>query len=92
MRDGVLQRLLGPDRQPLSCEQCFEELDRYVEWKLAEGDRPFHRCVFCSTPVKCTRALECLAMNAHLESCKACDEEFASLRDLVLAERGDGSL
>lgn len=86
MMDDALRRLLGPDREPLSCEQCFEELDRYVEWRLAAPDGLFQRCSFCDTPDDCARASECLAMSAHLESCPACDEEFESLRDLVLAE------
>ena len=87
MTDDLVRRLLGPEREPLSCEQCFEELDRYVEWKLAEPDGPFEPCAPCLQSEDCARAYECLAMSAHLESCPACDEEYASLRDLVLAER-----
>lgn len=88
MTNDSLGRLLGPAREPLSCEQCFEDLDRYVEWKLAGPDARFERCSFCGAPHECASASECLAMSAHLESCRACDEEFASLRDLVLTERG----
>ena len=30
-----LRRVLGPAGPELTCEQCFEELDRYVEAELA---------------------------------------------------------
>ena len=85
--EDALRRLLGPDEHPLSCEQCFEELDRYVEWTLEKPKVSFESCSFCGASDKCVRANECLAMRAHLESCPACNEEFASLQDLVLAER-----
>ena len=87
MNDDLVGRLLGPDGQPLSCEQCFEELDRYVEWKLSEPDGPFESCAICERPHKCSGAYECLAMSAHLAACPACDEEYESLCELVLAEQ-----
>jgi hypothetical protein len=65
----ALARLLGPGRAELTCEQCFEELDRYVELELRHG---------------AARADELVpGMRAHLEGCRACDEEHASLRALV---------
>ena len=88
MTDELMRGLLGPEHEPLSCEQCFEELDRYVEWKLEEPDGPFEPCAPCVQSGDCAGAYECLAMSAHLESCPACDEEYESLRDLVLSERG----
>ena len=88
MTDELVRRLLGTDRQPLTCEQCFEELDRYVEWKLAEHDGPFELCTICEQAHECTTELECVAMRDHLDSCPACDEEYESLRELVLAEQG----
>ena len=33
----LLGRLLGPAGPELTCERCFEELDRYVELELAGG-------------------------------------------------------
>jgi len=87
MTDQLVRRLLGPDGQPLSCDQCFAELDRYVESKLASPDEPFETCAICESD-DCVEASECRAMSAHLESCPACEEEYASLRDLVLSERG----
>ena len=87
MTSGLLQRLLGPDGTPLSCEQCFAELDRYVEWRLANAATPFERCPVCDSLDDCSREHDCLAMRAHLQSCRACEEEYASLRDLLLARR-----
>ena len=86
MTDELSRRLLGPDVEPLSCEQCFAEIDRYVEWKLAEPGEAFEPCAICESE-DCVEASECLAMNAHLESCPACEEEYATLRDLVLSDR-----
>jgi anti-sigma factor RsiW len=70
--DDVLRRLLGPAEPELSCEQCFDELDRYVEVELEDG---------------AAQADELLpGMRAHLEGCRACDEEHRSLRALVRAD------
>ena len=87
MTQGLVQRLLGPDRAPLSCEQCFDTLDLYVEWRLAGAEATFERCPVCNATGDCARERDCLAMRAHLESCPACDEEHTSLRDLVVADR-----
>jgi hypothetical protein len=62
-----LDTLLGPTGPQVSCEECFERLDEYVELELegadAEGSVP--------------------GMRAHLEGCPACSEEHESLRALV---------
>ncbi|HET7510356.1 MAG TPA: hypothetical protein VFJ65_08930 [Solirubrobacterales bacterium] len=65
--DETLGRVLGPDGPELTCEQCFEELDRYVELTLA-GDPADERIP---------------GMRAHLAGCPACAEDFRSLHDLV---------
>ena len=88
MNSDAVRRLLGPDRRPLSCDECFAEFDRYVEYRLAAPAATFELCSVCKQPKDCARASDCLGMGAHLESCPACEEEYASLRDLVLAERG----
>jgi anti-sigma factor RsiW len=69
---GLLNRLLGPGEPELSCEACFDELDRYVDLELAgaEADR------------------EIPGMRAHLAGCPACAEEYLSLRALAAAGRG----
>jgi hypothetical protein len=63
----LLGRLLGPDGPELTCERCFEELDRYVELQLARADAD------AAIP----------GMRAHLEGCSACAEDHESLRALV---------
>ena len=68
----ILQRLLGPAGPELTCEECFEHLDEYVEYELLEVDAN------ARIP----------GMKAHLEGCPACGEDHASLRDLVQSERG----
>ena len=60
---SLLRRLLGPGRPELTCEQCFDELDRYVELELA-GAAADERVP---------------GMRAHLEGCPACHEDHQSL-------------
>ena len=67
---SLLRRILGPDGPELTCEQCFEDLDRYVELELSGAD--------ADTAVP--------GMRAHLEGCGACDEDHRSLRAMVEAE------
>jgi hypothetical protein len=65
----LLRRLLGPAGPELTCEQCFEELDRYIEIELRHD---------------AAQAEELIpGMRAHLTGCEACAEEHASLRALV---------
>ena len=70
-RDRLLARLLGPTGPELTCEQCFAELDRYVELELrhADADR------------------QVPGMRAHLEGCPACAEDHESLLAIVAGER-----
>ena len=35
--EELLARILGPGGPELSCEECFAQLDRYVELTLADG-------------------------------------------------------
>ena len=69
-RDEILSRALGPREPELTCEQCFEELDRYVELRLA-GAAADERIP---------------GMRAHLGGCPACAEDFRSLWDLITRE------
>ena len=66
-----LDKLLGPTGYQVSCEECFELLDQYVELEL-EG-------------VDVDRRLP--GMRTHLEGCPACREDHESLRELVSRER-----
>ncbi len=68
---SLLKSLLGPEGPELSCEQCFAELDRYVELELSGADAD------AAVP----------GMSAHLEGCGACNEDHQSLRAFVETER-----
>jgi hypothetical protein len=74
-----LHRLLGPGRAELTCEECFVELDRYVDLQLAAAGDDFEACAACRHPRECVEARDCLGMAAHLEGCPACGEEYKSL-------------
>jgi hypothetical protein len=67
----LLSRLLGPAEPEVSCEECFERLDEYVEVELAGGDpEP-------AVP----------GMGAHLDGCPACREDHEALGELVRLSR-----
>jgi hypothetical protein len=63
----LLRRLLGAPGPELTCDQCFELLDEYVELELdgAAADQAIP------------------GMRAHLHGCSACSEEHDSLLALV---------
>jgi hypothetical protein len=61
------EELLGPRDPELTCDECFDLLDEYVELELAGRDAD--RLV--------------PGMRAHLQGCPACREEHESLRALV---------
>ena len=65
-----LARVLGPAGTEVSCETCFEELDRYVELERAGADAE------AAVP----------GMRAHLVGCPACAEDHAALHALLDAE------
>jgi hypothetical protein len=67
----LIKRFLGSTGPELTCEQCFDELDRCVELELA-GAPADERVP---------------GMRAHLEGCPACDEDHESLLAFVAAER-----
>jgi hypothetical protein len=63
----LLGRLLGPAEPEISCERCFDQLDRYVELELTGADAD------AVIP----------GMHAHFEGCSACAEDHESLRALL---------
>ena len=63
----LLARLLGPAEPETTCEQCFEQLDRYVDLQLAGDDAD--------------RLLP--GLRPHLTGCPACLEDYESLRAFV---------
>ena len=76
-----------PDGPELGCDECFDDLDRYVEAEAAQG-AGFELCPACVSPDECRQASSCRGMRAHLAGCPACAEEYESLKAL-LAESGD---
>jgi anti-sigma factor RsiW len=62
-----IARLLGPAEPEILCDECFEQLDVYVDAELGHADPD------AAVP----------GMRAHLEGCPACAEEYESLRALV---------
>ena len=71
MSDPRLKALLGPEGPELTCEECFEHLDRFVELELAGTDP--------ETTVP--------GMRAHLAGCPACAEDHASLLAFVDSQK-----
>lgn len=69
--DELVARLLGAGEPELSCEECFEALDRYVELRLARADAD------AAIP----------GMRAHLRGCGACAEEHQLLERFLAHER-----
>jgi hypothetical protein len=68
--EELITRLLGPEGAEVSCEDCFELLDEYVDLELAGDDAD------ARLP----------GMGEHLQGCPACREDHESLRDLVAHE------
>jgi hypothetical protein len=69
-----LERLLGPTGYEVSCDECFELLDQYVELEI-EGADADQRIP---------------GLRNHLDGCPACREEHDSLLALVTAEHRAG--
>ena len=69
-REGAISRLLGPAEPELSCDECFEHLDRYVELEHTGRDAD------AAIP----------GMRAHLRGCPACAEDHESLSTLLAAD------
>jgi hypothetical protein len=66
-RNDRLEALLGPTGPQVTCEECFERLDEYVELEL-RGAGADERVP---------------GMRAHLAGCPACADEHQSLRALL---------
>jgi hypothetical protein len=67
----AINRLLGPAESEVGCDQCFDQLDGYVELELSGRDAD------AAMP----------GLRAHLAGCPACREEHESLRALVSGEQ-----
>ena len=69
-----MKRVLGPAEPELLCDECFEKLDEYVELELQGA-----------------RADELIpGLRAHLQGCRACHEDYESLRELVRSDEANG--
>jgi len=68
----IIGRLLGPEGPEVSCEECFELLDQYVDLEVAGEDAD------ARLP----------GMHEHLVGCPACHEDHESLLALVKGEAG----
>ena len=66
----MLERLLGPAAPEIGCDECFEQLDHYVDLQAAGHDAD------AALP----------GLRTHLDGCPACREEYESLRALVGAQ------
>ena len=65
--DPTLARLLGPTGYEVSCDECFELLDQYVELEVSGRDAD----------------AQIPGLRAHLDGCPACREDHESLLALV---------
>jgi hypothetical protein len=65
--DELIGRVLGPAGPEVGCDECFDQLDTFVEAELAGADAPGRHP----------------GMAAHLEGCPACREDYESLKALV---------
>lgn len=62
-----VNQLLGPGGPEVGCDECFEQLDRFVELELSGADAD------AALP----------GMRGHLQGCPACREEHESLVALL---------
>jgi hypothetical protein len=68
-RRALIDRLLGPGEPEVTCDECFELLDEYVDLEArgADADAPLP------------------GMRAHFHGCPACHEDHESLLAFVRA-------
>ena len=71
----LVERLVGPADQELSCEECFDFLDAYVELELI-GTAP-------SADARMPK------MRAHLQGCSACRDDHDSLVAFFISDQTD---
>jgi hypothetical protein len=67
----ALGRLLGPNSAEIGCDECFQQLDQYVELEIAGRNAD----------------VELPGLRAHLDGCPACREEHDSLHALISGEQ-----
>jgi hypothetical protein len=70
--EKVVRAVSQTQEEELTCDECFEELDRFVEFELAGLDA----------------AEAMPLVRDHLAKCDDCREEFEALLAALLAEEG----
>ena len=65
-----LRNIYNTEDEEISCTECFDLLSRFVELKISG------QAAVAKMP----------ALKQHLDQCRACREEYESLRDLRLLE------
>ncbi|HEY8409021.1 MAG TPA: hypothetical protein VIK66_13665 [Gaiellaceae bacterium] len=66
-----MNHLFGPGGPEVGCDECFEQLDRFVELEVSGADAD------AALP----------GLRGHLQGCPACREEHESLLALVQSEQ-----
>lgn len=66
-----VNHLFGPGGPEVGCDECFEQLDRFVELEVSGADAD------AALP----------GLRGHLQGCPACREEHESLLALVQSEQ-----
>jgi hypothetical protein len=72
---GEFMRMLGPAGPELGCDECFDQLDAYVELELTGA----------------TADLVMPAMRAHLIGCSACRDDHDSLLAFARTDPANGA-
>ncbi len=70
-----LKKIQASQTEEISCSECFERLDAYVDLELAGQD-----------PEKLLPGVK-----AHLFQCRVCQEEYELLRELAQADASEDS-
>ena len=70
---NVMKMILNTQDEDITCDECFEHLDIYVD-KLQEGADP---------------AVVLPMVQSHLAQCRCCEAEFKSLISILEGETKD---
>jgi predicted anti-sigma-YlaC factor YlaD len=73
--DRWIKKIRATENEEISCSECFDLVSDYVDAELAGGEM--------SGTMK--------RVKHHLEMCKACQDEYEMLRDLVMKDAGEES-
>ena len=72
--ESWLKNIYHTQDDEISCTQCFDLISRFVDLEISSKDA----------------AVEMPQVKQHLEQCRACHDEYESLRDLrLLEEKGE---